>query len=314
MSFELILPFFPGPVQALLLEQKVSDVMINNGQVFADQDGILRQIPGVSIDPDALQAGVENIARRLGKDIDQKRPILDARLPDGSRVAVVGPPASVNGLTVTIRKFNRWYSLMDLLAADTVRLDQAEALRRAVHNRRNILIAGGTGSGKTTLAKALLDEAKPTDRLLVIENPAELAIGHPNTIRWETSEQTDGRRLLAAALRMRPDRIIFGEVRDHAAYDLLQAMNTGHSGTLSTIHADSASSALYRFANLALSAQANLTPSFLRAEVAAAIHLVVYIRRQEDGRRRVEEILSVDGYSVREECFLTTPIQEHVYA
>ncbi|HXF13281.1 MAG TPA: ATPase, T2SS/T4P/T4SS family [Terriglobales bacterium] len=308
MSFDLILPFFPREVQNVIMQREVSDVMINGSRVFVDRNGRLSQLEGIVLDPMQVLAGVENIGRFLHRDITPDSPILDARLPDGSRVAAIASPSSPGGMTVTIRKFNRWFTADDLVASGTLPEPVLATVTDAISQRKNLLIAGGTGSGKTTLLKALIDLIPLSDRLIVIENPAELDISHANAPRWEITDKADGHALLIHALRHRPDRIIFGEVRDHSAYQLLQAMNTGHGGTMSTIHADSAALALYRLAGLALSAQSNLDASFIRSEVASAIHYVLFITRRTDGTRRVTELLKVAGYSVSEERFLTNSL------
>ena len=249
------------------------------------------------------------MARILGQDLTTQNPILNTRLPDGSRVAVVGPPASVDGITLTIRKFNRWYSTAELVEMGTLAASVQEQVIQLMTERKNGIISGGTGSGKTTLMKAFLDHMPLDDRLLVIEQPAELQIRQSHAVRWEAVEAIPGQvavspsQLLAAGLRHRPDRIVIGEVRNECAYDLLQAMNTGHGGTLSTIHAKSAIDALNRLSNLALSARPNLNHEFVRAETAAAIDFVLYCERQPSGARRVRELLHVNGYSHNDQSF-----------
>jgi pilus assembly protein CpaF len=245
----------------------------------------------------------------LGQDLTSQNPILNTRLPDGSRVAVVGPPASIGGPTLTIRKFNKWFTSDELVESGSLPLEVRDLIVSLIGQRKNGIIAGGTGSGKTTLMKALLDHIPMTERLCVIEQPAELQILQPNTIRWEAVDEIPGQvaitpsELLAAALRHRPDRIIMGEIRNEAGYDLLQAMNTGHGGTLSTIHASSAVDALNRLANLALSARANLNHAFMRSETAKALDFALYCERSASGRRQVREVVMVKGYDFRTEQF-----------
>jgi pilus assembly protein CpaF len=232
-------------------------------------------------------------------------------LPDGSRVAVVGPPSSINGPTLTIRKFNRWYSSDDLIASGSLPATVRDRVVGFMAEKKNGMISGGTGSGKTTLLKAFLDHIPLHERLLIIEQPAELQLLHPHAVRWEAVDAIPGQvaitpsELLAAALRHRPDRIIMGEVRNECGYDLLQAMNTGHGGTLSTIHAKSAVDALNRLSNLALSARPNLNHAFVRAETAEAIDFVLHCERDTAGHRRVRELLTVTGYSHAEQSFQT---------
>jgi pilus assembly protein CpaF len=258
---------------------------------------------------ETLTAAIERVARVLGQDLTRQNPILNTRLPDGSRVAVVGPPASIGGPTLTIRKFNKWYTSGELVESGSLPESVRDLIVSLMMERKNGIIAGGTGSGKTTLMKALLDHVPASERLCVIEQPAELQILQPNTIRWEAVDAIPGQvavtpsELLAAALRHRPDRIIMGEIRNEAGYDLLQAMNTGHGGTLSTIHASSAIDSLNRLANLALSARPNLNHSFMRSETAKAIDFALYCERAGSGRRQVREVVMVKGYDFRSERF-----------
>jgi pilus assembly protein CpaF len=316
MSFELILPFFPEELRALLLDPSISDLMINGTTgVYADRGGVVEQITlSAPYSNDRLQAAIERVARILGQDLTTQNPILNTRLPDGSRVAVVGTPSSINGPTFTVRKFNRWFTSEELIASGSLPEEIRDSVVSFIAERKNGIISGGTGSGKTTLMKALLDHVPMQERLIVIEQPAELKITHPNAVRWEAVEAIPGQvavtpsQLLAAALRHRPDRIIMGEIRDQCGYDLLQAMNTGHGGTLSTIHAKSAWDALNRLSDLALSARPNLNHSFIRSETAEAIDFVLYCERDPAGRRRVRELIRVKGYSHAEQSFETEEI------
>ena len=316
MSFELILPFFPEELRALLLDPSISDLMINGTTgIYADRGGIVEHIAlETPYSNDRLQAAIERVARILGQDLTTQNPILNTRLPDGSRVAVVGAPSSINGPTFTVRKFNRWFTSDELIASGSLPEQVRNTVVRLIGERKNGMISGGTGSGKTTLMKALLDHVPLDERLIVIEQPAELKIAHPNAVRWEAVDAIPGQvavtpsQLLAAALRHRPDRIIMGEIRDECGYDLLQAMNTGHGGTLSTIHAKSAWDALNRLSDLALSARPNLNHSFIRSETAEAIDFVLYCERDHAGRRRVRELIAVNGYSHAEQSFETSEI------
>ena len=316
MSFELILPFFPEELRTLLLDPSISDLMINGTTgVYVDRGGIVEHIALATPYSNArLQAAIERVARILGQDLTAQNPILNTRLPDGSRVAVVGAPSSINGPTLTVRKFNRWFTSDELIASGSLTEHVRDTVVRLIGERKNGIISGGTGSGKTTLMKALLDHVPLLERLIVIEQPAELKIAHPNAVRWEAVDAIPGQvavtpsQLLAAALRHRPDRIIMGEIRDECGYDLLQAMNTGHGGTLSTIHAKSAWDALNRLSDLALSARANLNHSFIRSETAEAIDFVLYCERDRAGRRRVRELISVNGYNHADQSFETAEI------
>lgn len=316
MSFELILPFFPEELRALLLDPSISDLMINGTSgVYADRGGSIEKIPLLTpYSNERLQAAIERVARILGQDLTSQNPVLNTRLPDGSRVAVVGAPSSISGPTFTVRKFNRWFSSDELIQSGSLSASVRDTVVRFIGERKNGLISGGTGSGKTTLMKALLDHIPLQERLIVIEQPAELKIAHPNAVRWEAVEAIPGQvavtasQLVAAALRHRPDRIIMGEIRDECGYDLLQAMNTGHGGTLSTIHAKSAWDALNRLSDLALSARPNLNHSFIRSETAEAIDFVLYCERDHAGRRRVRELITVSGYNHQDQSFETQEV------
>jgi pilus assembly protein CpaF len=316
MSYHLILPFFPEELRALLLDPSVSDLMINGTTgVYADRNGVVQHIPlATPYTNERLQAAIERVARILGQDLTTQNPILNTRLPDGSRVAVVGAPSSINGPTLTIRKFNRWYTSDELIAAGSLPECVRDKVIGFISERKNGIISGGTSSGKTTLMKALLDHIPQHERLVVIEQPAELKVNHSNAVRWEAVDAIPGQvaitpsQLLAAALRHRPDRIIMGEIRDECGYDLLQAMNTGHGGTLSTIHAKSAWDALNRLSDLALSARANLNHAFIRSETAEAIDFVLYCERDHTGRRRVRELIVVTGYAHADQSFQTEDI------
>ena len=258
-GFEMILPFLK-PIEHLILDGSISEVMVNGSEhVFIERNGFLEPVPNVSLGDRALMVAVKNIARRLGDNISESKPILDSRLPDGSRVAAVIPPCSLGGVTLTIRKFNtHHFQMEDLIAAGTLDRAIANRLEDYVLTRKNILISGGTGTGKSTLLSILGKFIPPEERTLVIEDTAEIHLIQPNLVRLEARREQNGlpavaiRDLLKAALRHRPDRIILGEIRGGEAFDLLQLLNTGHSGTLSTIHANSARQGLARFTSCVL--------------------------------------------------------------
>jgi pilus assembly protein CpaF len=251
---------------------------------------------------------VKRIARLLGEDIGESKPLLDARLPDGSRVAAAFPPCSIHGITLTIRKFRpQWFSLDELVTLGSVSRSIASQLIEAVRDRKTILVSGGTDTGKTTFTKALLDLIPKEERIGVIEDTMELKIDHPNVFRFEArKEQRDTagsivipavtiRDLVRATLRHRPDRLVIGEVRGGEAFDLLDALNTGHAGSISTLHANSALQALSRVASLALRADVDLPYRAIQSEIGDLIDLVVHIERH-DGRRFVSEVIRVSGY------------------
>jgi pilus assembly protein CpaF len=252
-GFELILPFL-RPIEHLILDPEISEIMVNDpAHVFIERAGMMQAVPGTSLTVKSLEVAVRNIARRLGDDISEEKPILDSRLPDGSRVAAVLPPCSLQGVTLTIRKFNaKHLGIDELIQIGTLTQELAEVLKTAVVNRQNILISGGTGTGKTTLLNILARFIPDYERILVIEDTAEIQITTPNLVRFEARREQNGlpavtiRDLLKASLRHRPDRILLGEIRGAEAFDLLQLLNTGHSGTISTVHANSAQQALTR--------------------------------------------------------------------
>lgn len=302
MQFETILPFL-RPIEHLILDPGISEIMVNGGsRIFIEKHGQLASVPGITISEQALCTAVKNIARRLGDDISEAKPILDSRLPDGSRVAAVLPPCSIDGITLTIRKFNtRHFTIADLIAGGTMNTATAEFLREKVQSRRNILISGGTGTGKTTLLNILADCIPDEERILLIEDTAELHIRKSNLVRLETRREQPGlpavtvRDLLKASLRHRPDRIIVGEIRGGEAFDLLQALNTGHSGSLCTLHANSARQAIPRFADCVLQSGIDLPHRAIIANIANSVDLLVHLDRTR-GCRTISELLEVRGF------------------
>jgi pilus assembly protein CpaF len=319
-SLDRILPFL-RPIEDLLRDPSVTEVMVNAGgaRVFVERNGLLEFVPDRVLEPRNLTVAIKNIARACGDEISEMQPLLDARLEDGSRVAAMFPPCAVAGPALTIRKFTRRYSLDDLVAVGTVTPAAATELGAAIVAQQNILIAGGTGTGKTTLLNALAARIPDDDRIIVIEETAEIHLDNPNILRFEArrAQPPLGQEqplppvtiadLVRASLRHRPDRIIVGEVRGPEAFDLLQALNTGHLGSLSTIHANSAEQALTRLAHCVLTANVGLPHRSVREAIAFAVHLVVQIARV-NGRRRVTEITRVTGYDIAADRFvLNTP-------
>jgi pilus assembly protein CpaF len=301
-GFETILPFLK-PIEHLLLDDSISEVMVNGpDHIFIERDGFVETVQGISLGEKSLMVAVKNIARRLGDDISESKPILDSRLPDGSRVAAVIPPCSVNGITLTIRKFNaRHFGVEDLVQAGTLERWLANQLEAYILARKNILIAGGTGSGKTTMLNALGKFIPSDERVLLIEDTSEIHMGQDNLVRFEARQPQNGlpavtiRDLLKASLRHRPDRIILGEIRGGEAFDLLQLLNTGHSGSLSTVHATSARQGLARFTSCVLQSGVDLPYRAIKTNVGDSVNVVVHLERRP-GRRFVSEVVEIHGY------------------
>ena len=298
MSFEIIIPFLQ-PIQPLLESATISEIMVNpDGAVWIEEGNDIRQLPNVCFDEGALQTGLEVIANRFGKKLDADSPILNLRLPDGSRLAAMIPPVVNPRPLVTIRRFTAQnFTMTDLIRGGMLGEDQAATLTAAVREGQNILIAGATSSGKTTLAGVLADAIPEHERILLIEDTAELHIRKPHVVSAESQTDTHRSRisfddLLKAVLRHRPDRIIVGEVRGPEACTLLDAMNTGHRGTLATIHASSAIEALHRMGTLALRGDAHADIHRIQEEVERCLNLVVYIARMA-GKRYIQEIHEV---------------------
>jgi pilus assembly protein CpaF len=296
MSYEVIIPFLK-PIRHLLESETVSEIMVNpDSSVWIEENGQIQLLPGIQFDDGALQTGLEVIANRFGKKLDADSPILNLRLPDGSRMAAMIPPVVNPHPLMTVRKFtSRNFSLNDLVTRGMLTAEMAATLADRVRRGDNILIAGATASGKTTLANTLADFIPVEERILVIEDTAELHIRKPHVVSAES--QTDTHRdavtfddLLRAVLRHRPDRIIVGEVRGPEARTLLDAMNTGHRGTLATIHASSTEEAVHRLATLAMRASGSLTLDSVTDEVRRCLDLIVYISRR-NGRRQIESLL-----------------------
>lgn len=321
MSLQTILPFLQS-IAHFISDPEVSEVMVNGDEsVFIQRYGKVEAV-NARIEQRYLSTAVKRIARSLGEDISEAKPLLDARLPDGSRVAAAFPPCSINGITLTIRKFRpQWFSLDELVELGSLPRSVAHELANLVSNRQTILVSGGTDTGKTTFTKALLDYIPQHERIGVIEDTIELKIDHPNVFRFEArKEQRDAagnvvipavtiRDLVKATLRHRPDRLIIGEVRGGEAFDLLDALNTGHAGSISTLHANSASQALSRLASLALRADVDLPYRAIQAEIGVLVNLVAHIERRQ-GRRFISEVLRIDGYDADANRYNTNVIYQ----
>ena len=294
---------FLAPVQSLLEDPTVSEIMIHGpNRVYVERAGLLERTDITFGSEHALLAAVNTIAQFCGKTISVKEPLLDGRLPDGSRVCVVLPPVSGDGISVNIRRFLRIAASPEfLLENKAVTPEALEFLELAVRAKRNILISGGTGSGKTTLLNILSSWFEPTQRVVVIEDTRELQLQQEHVIRLEArpaDEYGEGevtiRELFVTSLRMRPDRIVVGEVRRGEAIDMIQAMNSGHGGTMSTVHADSPSQACGRMEVMCLLTDLGLPLHALRRQIAMALHLVVQTARLHTGRRMITHISEVE--------------------
>ncbi len=293
-----------GPLERLLADEAVTEIMVNGTEwVFVERGGRLERVPVRFSSEEALRGVIERIVAPLGRRVDEASPMVDARLPDGSRVNVVLPPLALGGPAVTIRRFGRRrLRTGDLIAAGSLNQAMVDFLRLCIQCRRNIVVSGGTGSGKTTLLNALSELISPRERIVTIEDAAELALEHPNRVALEARPRNiEGRGevtirdLVRNALRMRPDRIIVGECRGGEALDMLQAMNTGHDGSLTTIHANSPRDALSRLEVMALMAGLDMPLQAVREQIASAVHIVVQQQRFADGARRIVQIAEVVG-------------------
>lgn len=293
-----------GPLEPLLEDTTVSDILVNGPrQVYVERKGVL-ELTSVAFRDDAhLMRIIDKIVSQVGRRVDESTPMVDARLSDGSRVNAIIPPLALDGPVVSIRRFAR-DKLMppDLVARNALTQGMMELLEAAVKARLNILISGGTGAGKTTLLNALSAFVSPKERIVTIEDAAELQLKQPHVVRLETRPPNlEGhgairqRELLINSLRMRPDRIVCGEVRGEEALDMLQAMNTGHEGSLTTVHANSPRDAISRLEVMVSWGAANLPLHIIRQQISSAIHLVVQAARLSDGSRRVISITEVTG-------------------
>lgn len=293
-----------GPIEPLLADDTINDILVNGaGQIFVERFGKLERSSITFIDEEHVFNTAQRIAARVGRRIDEANPMVDARLPDGSRVNVITHPLALDGTTISIRKFmRRDLSLESLAQRGAMSIDMAVLLRYAMQARLNIVVSGGTGAGKTTLLNALSQNISPDERIITIEDAAELQLQQEHVIRLETRPESaegggrvDQRDLMKNALRMRPDRIILGEVRGGECFDMLQAMNTGHDGSLCTVHANTPRDALMRLENMVMMANMQLPLSAIRRQIASAVDLIVQIERMRDGARRVVSIMEICG-------------------
>ena len=293
-----------GPLEPLLSDPTISDILVNgSGQVYLERKGKLERSSIRFHDDAHLMNIIDRIVSAVGRRVDESAPMVDARLKDGSRVNVIIPPLAIDGPVLSIRRF-AVESLMpkDLIGFGTLTLEAMEVLEAMVHARLNIVISGGTGSGKTTLLNVLSGFVPENERIITIEDSAELQLRQPHVVRLETRPaniegrgQVTQRDLVRNSLRMRPDRIVVGEVRGAEALDMLQAMNTGHDGSLTTIHANSARDALSRIETMVAMSGVQLPIRALRAQISSAISAVVHTERQEDGKRRLISLQEING-------------------
>lgn len=292
-----------GPIQELLDDPEVTEVMVNRwNDVWFEKNGRLEKSSVVFRDDEHVRTVIQKIVGPIGRRVDESSPMVDARLPDGSRVNAVIPPLAIDGACITVRKFGRRLTAEDLLRLGTLGESDLRFLEACVRGRVNILISGGTGSGKTTLLNVLSGFIPAGERIVTIEDSAELQLQQPHVVRLEARPpnmegkgEVPIRALVRNALRMRPDRIVVGEVRGGEALDMLQAMNTGHEGSMTTLHANSAKDALSRLETMVLMAGEDLPLRAIREQIAAAVDLIVQVSRLRDGSRRVVSMVEVGG-------------------
>jgi pilus assembly protein CpaF len=293
-----------GPLEEIIHDDSVTDILINGPRdIYIERRGKLSKTSVRFHDEAHLQQIARRIAGRVGRRVDESSPMVDARLADGSRVNIIMPPLALDGTSISIRKFSRTDLTLDKMVTNgNISQSMAKLLKIAASSRLNTLISGGTGSGKTTLLNALSQLIDPTERIITIEDSAELRLQQPHVVRLESRPpniEGEGeitiRELVRNALRMRPDRIIVGEVRGEETIDMLQAMNTGHDGSMSTIHANRPREVLTRLENMMMMSGFEMPPRVIRAQIVGAINLIVHIERMRDGVRRVTEITEITG-------------------
>jgi len=293
-----------GPLEPLLQDPTVSDILVNTwNTVYVERHGVLEETPVAFQDNVHLMHIVDKIVSGVGRRVDESSPMVDARLPDGSRVNVIVPPLAVDGPIVSIRRFGSTpLTGQDLVSKGALTSEMLEVLQKAVQARLNIVVSGGTGAGKTTLLNVLSGFISERERIVTIEDSAELQLKQKHVVRLECRPpNVEGkgavhqRELVINALRMRPDRIVIGEVRGGEALDMLQAMNTGHDGSVTTIHANNPRDALARIETMALMANLSLPEKALRNQIASAIHIIVQVSRMSDGTRRVTHVTELTG-------------------
>ena len=312
-----------GPLQSLMDDESISDIMINGHEnVFIERNGLVEKVVVNFIDEPQLLQLAKRIASRVGRRVDSSQPTCDARLADGSRVNIVIPPVSIDGTCISIRKFKKQsIDFTKLVEFGAMSTEMAQLLMIAARCRLNIIISGGTGSGKTTMLNALSQFISEKERIITIEDAAELRLQQPHVVRLETQKAgiegtgaLDQRELVINSLRMRPDRIVVGECRGGEAFEMLQAMNTGHDGSMSTLHANTPRDALARIESMVMMAVNNLPLEAIRQTIVSAVDIIIQISRLHDGSRKVmsiAEVIGIEGSKVvLEEIFKFQPIPQ----
>ena len=304
-----------GPLESLLRDASVTEIMVNGAdRIFFERDGVIQRSDLRFVDDNHVSRVIQRILAPIGRRLDESSPMVDARMPDGSRVNAIIPPIALDGPSISIRKFRRdLLRANDLVTYRSVNDDMLQFLKKAVSQRANILVSGGTGTGKTTFLNVLSSFINHHERIVTIEDTAELQLSNDHVVRLETRPpnaegfgEVSARDLIRNALRMRPDRIIVGEVRSYEVMDMLQAMNTGHEGSMSTLHANNAADALLRMETLVGLSGQKISEATLRAIIVSAVDIVVQLTRLPNGRRCVSEITEV--VELRDEQYVTNTL------
>ena len=304
-----------GPLESLLRDSSVTEIMVNGAdRIFYERDGVIQRSQLRFVDDNHVARVIQRILAPIGRRLDESSPMVDARMPDGSRVNAIIPPIALDGPSISIRKFRRdLLQANDLVTYRSVNDEMLQFIRKAVGFRANILVSGGTGTGKTTFLNVLSGFISHHERIVTIEDTAELQLNNDHVVRLETRPpnaegfgEVSARDLIRNALRMRPDRIIVGEVRSYEVMDMLQAMNTGHEGSMSTLHANSAADALLRMETLVGMSGQKISEATLRAIIVSAVDIVVQLTRLPNGRRCVAEITEV--VDLRDDQYVTNPL------